>query len=294
MHRSWMFVPGDSEKMLGKSESLDADALIFDLEDAVVEGRKSVAREMLREKLAAPRVGSAQRWVRINALASGQSLADLCAVMASRPDGIVLPKAEHGAQAEQVHRYLEVLEQEHDIPIGSTGLALIAFESPAAVVNQASYLDMNRRVRAMSWGAEDLAADLGAASSREDDGRYSAASRHTRTVCLLTAAAAQVQAVDTAFTDFRDDQGLALSCQQARRDGFTGKLAIHPAQLAIINASFTPSTEELEHARAVIAAFAAQPDAGSVGLDGKMLDRPHLRQAERVLALADRNAALAN
>ena len=282
--RSWMFVPGDSEKMLGKSTSLEADALIFDLEDAVVESQKQRARQMVAEHLQqAPRDG-AQLWVRINALDSEHALADIRAVMAGRPDGLVLPKAEHGEQAEQLDRALSEAEAGFGGQTGSTRIALIAFETPLAVLNMASYRTLHPRVVGLSWGAEDLAAGIGAQANRDEHGAYTAPHVMARNLCLMAAGAAGVQAVDTAFIDFRDEAGLQRSCREARRDGFLGKIAIHPAQLPAIHAAFTPTAEELDRARAIVEAFAANPGAGIVGVAGKMLDKPHLRQAQRLLA----------
>lgn len=286
MIRSWLFVPGDSDKMLGKAASLQADALIFDLEDAVSEAHKAEARRKVRALLDQGPLSASQRWVRINALDTAHALQDLCAVLPGRPDGIVLPKAEHAAQAEHLARYLEALECAHDIRPGQTQVALVAFETPQAVLNAASYQHLHARVNGLSWGPEDMSAALGASANREADGGYAAPYVHTRTLCLMAAASAGVQAIDTAYTDFRDAEGLARSCARARRDGFSGKLAIHPAQLDAIHAAFTPSAEEIDHARAVVEAFEARPGAGTVGLNGRMLDLPHLRQAQRILALS--------
>lgn len=281
-----MFVPGDSEKMLGKAPALDADAVIFDLEDAVNEPRKALAREMVRAHLSdAPR-GRGGSWVRINALETPHALADLDAVLPGQPDGIVLPKAEHARHADRIAAELLRLEAEHGLVHGATKLALVAFESPLAILNLASYQQLDPRVCALSWGAEDMAAGIGAANSRGADGAYRLPFLHTRTACLMAAGASGVQAVETAFTNFRDEAGLRRACLEARQDGFTGMLAIHPSQLPVINDSFTPGAEELAEARAIIQAFEARPEAGSVALDGRMLDRPHWLRAQRVLALA--------
>ncbi len=286
MLRSWLFVPGDNAKMLGKSGALGADALIFDLEDAVVESRKAVARQMVAEHLQTAAPTASQRWVRINALDTVHALDDLRGVMAGGPAGIILPKAEHGQQAEQLAAQLSALETEHGLAVGSTRIALIAFETPLAVLNLASYQSLHSRVCGISWGAEDMAAVLGAQANRDAQGRYTAPYVLTRSLCLMAAGASGVPAIDTAFTDFRDTPGLVASCREARRDGFAGKIAIHPGQLESIHAEFTPDAQQIAHAQAVVAAFAASPEAGSVALEGRMLDRPHLRQAQRVLALA--------
>ncbi len=284
--RSWLFVPGDSEKMLAKSPGLGADALIFDLEDAVVEERKAPARGMVRERLRTADRDSSQLWVRINGYDTAHLLADLEAILPGRPDGIVLPKAEHGAQAEQLAAELNALEAEHGLAPGSTQIALIAFETPRAVLNIASYQALPARVCGLSWGAEDMAAAIGAQANRDEQGAYTAPYVLTRSLCLMAAGAAGVSAIDTAFTDFRDSEGLRESCGQARRDGFLGKIAIHPGQLDAIHAAFTPSADELQRARAIVAAFAASPGSGIVSVAGKMLDRPHLQQAQRLLAMA--------
>ncbi len=286
MNRSWMFVPGDSEKMLGKAPALDADAVIFDLEDAVTEPRKALAREMVLAHLRdAPR-GRGSAWVRINALDTPHALSDLAAVLPGRPEGIVLPKAEHADHATRVSAELSRLEEDNGIEVGATRLALVAFESPLAMLNLASYQSLDTRVCALSWGAEDMAAGIGAADSRGADGAYRLPFLQTRTACLMAAGASGVQAVETAFTNFRNETGLIDACREARLDGFTGMLAIHPAQLPIINDSFTPGAQEIAEAQAVIEAFDQRPEAGSVSLDGRMLDRPHLLRAQRVLALA--------
>jgi citrate lyase subunit beta/citryl-CoA lyase len=283
MLRSWMFVPGDSEKMLGKSAILNADALIFDLEDAVAEDRKSQARLMVQEHLFKVDRGSSQLWVRINALDTSHFKADLDAVMQGKPHGIVLPKAEHGRQAEQLASELDRLEAQHGMAQGQTRIALIAFETPLSVLNIATYQSLHPRVLGLSWGAEDMASAIGAQANRDEHGQYTAPYILTRSYCLMAAAAAGVQAIDTAYTDFRNAPGLKDSCTHARRDGFLGKIAIHPAQLEDIHAAFTPSSEELQRARRIVAAFAAKPGAGIVELDGKMLDKPHLQQARRLL-----------
>jgi citrate lyase subunit beta/citryl-CoA lyase len=281
-----MFVPGDSEKKLGKGASLGADALILDLEDSVVDKRKAVAREMVREYLQTADRSIGELWVRMNPLDTPHALLDLAGVIQGRPDGLFLPKAEHALDADLLGNYLDVLETEHGIEQGSTKILSLATETPAAMLNIGSYTEVNPRVTAISWGAEDLSAAIGASTNRDENGNLTPPYILARTLCLMAAYAAGVQAIDTAFTDFKDDAGLRTVCGEARRDGFLGKIAIHPAQVATINDAFMPSPAEIEHARAVVELFAHNPDAGTLSLDGKMLDKPHVTQAERLLAIA--------
>ena len=286
--RSWLFIPGDNEKMLGKSESLDADVLVFDLEDAVVESRKTEARALTTAHLKQGRFGNSSPWVRINALDIPHVMDDLTAIMAGKPAGIILPKCEHADQAQVIADALDRLEAAHGIAAGQTKLALVAFESAKGVLNAASYTSVHERVTGLTWGSEDLSADIGATSNTDEHGQLTAPYLHARTACPIAAGAANVQAVDTAVLDFKDEDQLIASCNEARRDGFTGKVAIHPAQLDIINDAFTPSDEEIAHASAVVEAFDQQSDSGIVVLEGRMLDRPHLKQAQAVLNLAAR------
>ncbi len=284
--RSWMFVPGDSEKKLGKGPSLGADALILDLEDSVVDTRKAIAREMVCAYLQHADRAISQLWVRMNPLDTPHALLDVVGVIQGQPDGFILPKAEHSRDANLLGNYLDVLETEHGIERGATKIFSLVTETPTAMLNIGSYTVVNPRVTAVSWGAEDLSAAIGASSNRDEQGNLTAPYIFARTVCLMAAYAAGVQAVDTAFTDYKDDDGLRTNCNEARRDGFVGKIAIHPAQVSIINDAFMPNAAEIEHARAVVDLFAQNPDVGTLSLAGKMLDKPHLTQAERVLALA--------
>jgi len=284
--RSWMFVPGDSEKKLGKGSSLGADALILDLEDSVVESRKPLAREMVCDYLKTADRSVSQLWVRMNPLDGPHALLDLAGVIQGKPDGFFLPKAEHAFDTDLLGNYLDVLETEHGIELGSTKILSLATETAAAMLNIGSYTEVNPRVTAISWGAEDLSAALGASSNSDEHGNLTPPYVLARTQCLMAAYASGVQAVDTAYTDFKDDAGLRTTCSEARRDGFLGKIAIHPAQVAPINDAFMPSPAEIEHAQAVVNLFEQNPDEGTLSLDGKMLDKPHLTQAERVLAIA--------
>ena len=268
--RSWLFVPADSEKKVAKAIESDADAVIFDLEDSVAPAQKASAREILVNL--PPRSGGPQWWVRINPIGSDHHKDDLELIRIADLHGIVLPKAEGGADV------TELAHRTGNIPIHA-----IVTETAASLFGLLSYRDPNSTLAAMSWGAEDLSADLGASSKYDSDGKLSFTYRLARSLCLAGAVAAGVQPVDGVFADFRDEEGLRLEAEAARHEGFTGKLAIHPAQVPIINAAFTPSRDEIRHAEAIVAAFEAQPDAGVLSIEGRMVDRPHLIQARRTL-----------
>ena len=288
MNRSYLFVPGDSERKLKKARDAGADALIVDLEDAVAPSAKSAARELAAEYLA----DTENAWVRINPIDSDDASADLEAVMASAPVGIVLPKARSAADAITLSAMLDGLEEKHGLEAGSTAILPLCTERPEALFTLGGYAGSTPRLAALSWGGEDLSAALGASANRDSDGAWLAPYQLARSLCLLAAGAAEVPAIDTVFTDFRDSQGLATYAANARRDGFSGMLAIHPAQVEIINRAFVPTAAELERAERIVALFAANPEAGALGMDGEMIDRPHLVQAQRVLQLARRLAAL--
>ncbi|MGH6711213.1 MAG: HpcH/HpaI aldolase/citrate lyase family protein [Bradyrhizobium sp.] len=286
--RSLLFVPGDSEHKFEKASGIGADALILDLEDAVVPPRKALAREMVKNLLGGP----PRDWaflVRINPLGSGLTLEDLAAIVRPGLDGILIPKVNGIQDIELISNYVDVLEVATGVTPGHVKLLVVATETPAAMIGFAGYATPSRRLVAMTWGAEDLGAALGALSNKEADGSWTFPYQVARAQCLFGAAAAGVAALDTLYGDFRDEKGLAESCRVARRDGFVGKIAIHPAQVATINQCFTPSEADLAHARRVVAAFAAQPDAGTLGIDGKMYDMPHLIAAKRALASAGEN-----
>ncbi len=279
--RSWLFIPGDSEKKLGKIAGCGADAVIIDLEDSVALANKDAARSMacayLREHK--PTAGPAL-WVRINPLGSQFCQADVEAVVAASPAGIVLPKAEGPEDVERLSRLMD--------QAGATGkdmaIHAIATETARSVFKLAGFADHSPvRLSAISWGAEDLASAVGASANRDGEGRLFDAFRHARTLALFAAHAAGVQAVEGLHSDFRDDAGLKASSEQARIEGFTGRLAIHPAQVPIINAAFLPTPEEVAFAEKIVAAFASAGDVGTIGFDGKMLDRPHLLQSQRLL-----------
>jgi citrate lyase subunit beta/citryl-CoA lyase len=273
--RSWLFVPAESEKKIAKALESEADAIIFDLEDSVAPSEKARARELLKGLPA--RSSGPQWWVRINPLRTEDHRLDLEVLGISDVFGLVLPKAEGGADiAELAHR------------TGNIPIHAIVTETAASLFGLLSYRDPKSSLAAMSWGAEDLSAALGASSKYEETGDLSFTYRLARSLCLAGAVAAGVQPVDGVFADFRDEAGLTAEARAAAREGFTGKLAIHPAQVAPINAAFTPSAEELAEAQAIVDAFAAQPDAGVLSVAGRMVDRPHLIQAQQVLQRAAR------
>jgi citrate lyase subunit beta/citryl-CoA lyase len=286
--RSLLFVPGDSPKKLDKGMTSGADALILDLEDSVALDRKEEARKLtlafLRE--AGAQANRPRLIVRVNALATGLTDDDLDGVVGGRPDAILLPKAEGGASVVHLDAKLTAREAIHGVPDGAIDILALTTETAKALFVAGSYGGVSKRLAGLTWGAEDLSAELGAETNRDIDGSWLDPYRLARSLCLAGASAAEVQAIDTVYVDFRNDDGLRRETEGARRDGFTAKLAIHPGQVAAINEVFTPSTEAIAHARAVIAAFAAQPGAGVVGIGGVMYDRPHLKRAERLLARA--------
>jgi citrate lyase subunit beta/citryl-CoA lyase len=271
--RSWLFVPADSERKINKALDSDADAIIFDLEDSVVPQMKSVARDLLKNLL--KRSGGPQWWIRINALGSEFIKDDLALMGVADIHGIVLPKAECGTDI------LELSHRTGNIPIHA-----IVTETAASLFGLLSYRNPNSPLAAMSWGAEDLSAALGASSKYDRSGDLSFTYKLARSLCLAGAVAARVQPVDGVFADFKDEKGLRAEAEAASREGFTGKLAIHPAQVEIINAAFTPSRDDVRRAGEIVAAFEAHPDAGVLSVGGKMVDRPHLVQARRVLERA--------
>jgi len=287
MLRSLLFVPGDSEKKLAKSTSTAADALILDLEDSVAPERTALARGMVAEFLQAhPNRTQQQLWVRINPLQTPEALADLVAVMPARPDGIMLPKPLNGLHAQQLDHYLSALETREGLALGSTRIIPVATEVPGALFDLQSYAGASSRLQGLTWGAEDLATAVGASSNRDASGEFTFTYKLARSLCLLASAHAQIQAIDTLSVDFKDMQALALDVQQACREGFSGKLAIHPDQVEVINQGFTPSAHDISHAQRIVDAFAQAHGAGAVQLDGKMVDKPHLTQALRLLNLS--------
>lgn len=281
--RSLLFVPADSERKFAKATTVGADALILDLEDSVAPGRKAFARDAVRQLLN----DEARDWsflVRINPFGTGLTLEDLAAVVRPGLDGILIPKVDGIEDVDLVSHYVDALEVAAGIAPGHVKLLVVATETPAAMIGFHGYARRNRRLVAMTWGAEDLSAALGAITPREADGSWTFPYQVARAQCLFAAGAAGAAALETLYVDFKDQAGLAESCKLARRDGFIGRIAIHPDQVATINACFTPSDADIAHARRVVAAFAAQPDIGTVGIDGKMYDIPYLVAARRTLA----------
>ncbi|MBR0666466.1 CoA ester lyase [Roseomonas hellenica] len=282
--RSFLFVPGDSERKFARAAAGAADALILDLEDSVGMAGKPAARQITAGMLAAPR-GRQQRYVRVNALDTGMTLADLAAVMPARPDGIVLPKCADAGQVRQVSLWLDAFEAAAGSTLGATRILAIATETAGSLFGLGGYAEAGPRLSGLMWGAEDLSASLGASANRLD-GQWLAPFRLARNLCLAGAAAAGVPAIDTVHVDIDDLAGLEADAREARRDGFGAKAVIHPKHVDVVNAVFTPAPAELDWARRVVAAFAEAGDVGVLRMDGKMLDRPHLRLAERLLAAA--------
>jgi len=268
--RSWLFVPADSDRKVAKALASDADAIIFDLEDSVSPANKAQARGLLHEL--GGRGDGPQRWVRINPLGNDRFREEIDLVLTGKFHGIVLPKAEKGEDVE------DLSERTGNVPIHA-----IVTETPASLFGLLTYRQASPALAAMSWGAEDLSAAIGASSKYDESGELSFTYRMARSLCLAGAVAAGVQPVDGVFADFRDEPGLLAEARAAAREGFTGKLAIHPDQVGPINAAFTPTDAEVKHAAAIVAAFEADPHAGVLAIDGKMVDRPHLTQARRVL-----------
>jgi citrate lyase subunit beta / citryl-CoA lyase len=285
--RSWLFAPGDSERKMEKAAASAADMVILDLEDAVADGGKSAARSMVSAFLAANAAHRARLWVRINPIQGPHALSDLAAVIPAGPAGIMLPKPRGRADAELLNHYLTALEAAAGIGHGTTQVFPLVTETPEGMFATASYAGVPR-LAAMSWGAEDLATALGAIDNRAADGDFGFTYQLARSLCLVGAAAAGVPAIETIHADFRDEAGLRRRTAAVRREGYRGMLAIHPAQIEVINEAFAPSAEELAAARRIVDLFAANPGAGAIGHEGAMLDRPHLARAQAVLALAAR------
>ena len=289
--RSLLFVPADSDRKLAKSLTCGADALILDLEDSVTSEHKDVARsnasKFLNENLdRATKTRRMQIYVRINDLQSSYWRADLDAVVAAGPDGIMLPKPRSGADVAALSTALRSAEQQAGRERTHISIIAIATETPGSLLNMASYIGASPRLTGLCWGAEDLGTALGAQSNRDGSGRFTSPYLLARNLCLVTAAAAEVQAIDTVFTEFRNDEGLRAEAEEAARDGFTGKLAIHPVQVPIINEMFTPSAANIEMAQQIVVAFKSKDGKGAVSLNGRMLDRPHLVQAQKLLTRA--------
>jgi len=282
--RSLLFVPGDSERKFVKATGVGADALILDLEDSVAPPQKYAARGRVAELLsdASPRNWSF--FVRVNALDTGLALDDLAAVTRPGLDAILIPKANDADDIVRFGHYLDALETKAGMPVGSVKIAVVATETAKAMFGLGSYTPVLSRLVALTWGAEDLAAALGATDNKEGDGAWTFPYQIARAQCLFAAAGAETTAIDTIYANFRDLQGLELDCRRSRRDGFLGRMAIHPDQVETINRCYTPSEQEVAHARRIVEAFEANPDAGTLGIDGKMVDIPHLKAARKTLA----------
>ncbi|BFM07503.1 HpcH/HpaI aldolase/citrate lyase family protein [Halioxenophilus aromaticivorans] len=286
--RSWLFAPGDSEKKMQKATDGSADIVIFDLEDAVAEERKTEARSLVARFLDKQSVAAKERlWVRVNPLDGEHTLTDLVAVMPSNPGGIMLPKTYDVKDVELLDHYLTALEAAYDIEQGSTKVIVLVTETANGMFTTGSYRGAPRVV-AMTWGAEDLADAVGASVNTNNDGSYGFTYELARSLCLLGASAADVAPIETIQGDFRDLDKLRLRAEKVRRDGYRGMLAIHPAQVEVINAAFTPTAEELAEAQEIVDLFAANPGAGTIGFKGAMVDRPHLARAQALLALAEK------
>lgn len=289
--RSWLFIPGDSEKKLGKALSTGAHAVIIDLEDAVALSAKPQARVLTREWLCARREagkadGQPALWVRINAFDTGLWQADLAAVMPGAPHGIMLPKAEGPEQVAELSAALDLLEADYGIDHGTTRILPLVSETARSALTIPAYAGATLpRLAGLTWGAEDLSAALGASRKRDAGGLWTDTFRMVRAQCLLAAHACDVWPVDTLHDDFRDEDGMRRAAENARADGFSGMLAIHPAQVPIINAAFAPTEAELAEARDIVALFDASPDAGTLQYKGRMVDQPHLRMARQLLGL---------
>jgi citrate lyase subunit beta / citryl-CoA lyase len=285
--RSMLFVPGDSGRKFEKASGTDADALILDLEDSVAPDQKPIARANVAALLDAP---TERRWsffVRPNPLDSGMIEDDLAAVVKPGLDGLLIPKANGAQDIEEIGTILDRLEVQTGMALGSVKIAVVSTETPRAMFNLGSYTPAHPRLIALTWGAEDLSAAIGATDNKETDGNWTSPYQMARNMCLFAAASAEVLPIDTLYSNFRDPEGLEADCRRARRDGFLGRIAIHPDQVAIINRAFTPSEEEIAFAQKIIAAFAANPSAGTLGIDGKMVDIPHLKAAQKTLAASE-------
>ena len=283
--RSLLFVPADGGSKLDKAFGSGADAIILDLEDSIAPERKEAAREACLEYLNAvrDRAGRPRLLVRINGLETGLTDADLAAIVPGRPDAILFPKAEGGESVVHVDAKLTAQEAITGVPEGATKILAQSVESARGLFLAGTFRDASPRLIGMTWGPEDLSSEVGAETNREADGNLTEPYRLARSMCLFGAAAAKMPAIETIHVDFRNLDALRRDTELARRDGFTGRLAIHPAQVPVINEVFTPSAEQIEKAKAIVAAFAAKPGAGTVGIGGKMYDRPHLVRAQRLL-----------
>jgi citrate lyase subunit beta / citryl-CoA lyase len=282
--RSLLFVPGDSERKFEKARHCGADGLILDLEDAVAPSRKADARALVAHHVGDETPREWSFWVRVNPFDTELTLGDLAAVVGRGLAGIVLPKVNGMEDVVQLAHCLDAFETQAGVKAGQVKVLVVATETPQAMFRLGTYATSHPRLVALTWGAEDLGAAIGATANKEPDGDWSAPYQVARSMCLFAAAAAEVVAIDTLYADFRNLEGLAASCRRSRRDGFVGRIAIHPDQVEMINRCFSPSDEDVAHARRIVQAFADRPDVGTIGIDGKMYDIPHLKQARRLLA----------
>ncbi len=285
--KSFLFVPGDSARKMEKAGSSGAHAVVLDLEDSVAADRLDGARQLVREYLLAHTDRAKQQvWVRINPLDSGKALDDLAQVVAGAPDGLLLPKCTSGAEIVQLDNFLTALERREGVAAGSIKIISVATETAAAMFEMGSYRNVSPRLYGLTWGAEDLSTALGASTNKGDDSHYAFTYQLARSLCLLGSKAAGVQPVDTIFANFRDSEALVAEVRRARQDGFTAKFAIHPDQIPAINAGFQPDESEIAHARAIVAAFRSSDSTGTIQVNGKMVDKPHLTQALQILEAA--------
>ena len=283
--RSWLFAPGDSERKMAKAHASDADMVIFDLEDAVASENKVQARALIREFLGKEDTQRDRVFVRVNPMDGPWTLDDLAAVMPGRPGGIMLPKVGSRKDVEVLDNFLSALEAANGIETGSTSVLILVTETARSMFHCGDFAGAPRLV-GMTWGAEDLADSIGASGNTDADGNYGFTYELARSLCLLGASTAGVPAIDTIHGDFRDLDGLEKRANRVRREGFRGMLAIHPEQVDIINAAFTPGEEEISEAREIVALFEANPGVGAIGYKGGMVDRPHLSRARQLLAQA--------
>ncbi len=281
---SLLFVPGDSERKFAKAKTSGADALILDLEDSVAPAQKPAARKIVSNLIDDPAPRNWSFFVRVNALDTGLALDDLAAVVNPGLDGLLIPKANGVEDLQRFGHYLDALETKAGMALGSVMMAVVATETAKAMFALGSYAPPHPRLVALTWGAEDLSAALGATDNKEPDGAWTFPYQVVRAQCLFAATAAEVAPIDTIHADFRDPEGLERDCRRSRRDGFLGRMAIHPDQVATINRCYAPSEAEIAHARRIVEAFAANPNAGTIGVDGKMVDIPHLKAAQKTLA----------
>jgi citrate lyase subunit beta/citryl-CoA lyase len=282
--RSLLFVPGDSERKFARARESAADALILDLEDAVAPSQKPAARAHVVRLIDQEKTRQWAFFVRVNALETGLTLDDMAAVVKPGLDALLIPKADSAADVARIAHYLDALEARSGMSQGSVKLAVVCTETPKAMFNLGSYAPAHPRLVALTWGAEDLGAVIGATDNKEPDGAWTFPYQVARVQCLFAAAAAEVAPIDTLFANFKDPEGLERECRRSRRDGFSGRVAIHPDQVAIINRCYAPSEAEIAQARRIVEAFEANPGVGALGIDGKMYDIPHLKAARKTLA----------